>query len=98
MSGAICNFVTARDGVRVCAVCEWCGRRSRPVSANYRGEPDLFELPRGWWEAPYGLDWVHADGSAGSLWTCPTCGKCRVGLTPHPTRVAARKARAAATG
>lgn len=89
---SIVNFVPTRDGKKASAVCEFCDRKSRPVLVNYRGEPDLWLLPRGWAQAPYSADVVHGDGSSGSLWRCPTCDGTlrRHPIAVHPSRVAAR--------
>jgi hypothetical protein len=87
------NVIPTRDGQKASAVCEWCDRKSQPVRRDYRGEPDLFELPRGWSQAPYSSEFMHDDGSTGSLWTCPACNKHRVGLRPHPDRSLAREGR-----
>ncbi len=90
---AITNHTVTRDGLKASAVCEWCNKHSRPVRRNGRGEPDLWELPVGWSIAPHSADVVHADGSSGSLWTCPTCQRQRGALTPHASRVEARLTR-----
>jgi hypothetical protein len=72
------NYAPSTRG-RVVAICECCGRRSRPTSPNADGEPSLFEgFPgpgRGWSEAPYSHSFRHDDGSVGSTWTCPACNK-----------------------
>lgn len=91
MSGVV-NTERMADG-RVRAVCEWCGRKSRPSKPSPRGEVDLFEIAAGWSVAPYSPGFVHADGSTGDLWTCPACNRARflVRLTPTPERQAARR-------
>lgn len=67
-----CTPVRNRKTVAVCCC---CSRRSRPVTANADGEPTLWNLARGWSEAPYPADFTHPDGSVGSTWTCPDCNK-----------------------
>lgn len=68
------NHVAASCG-RACAICQCCGRRSRPARADKDGEPDLFDMARGWSTAPFPADSVHRDGSTGSTFTCPACNK-----------------------
>ncbi len=76
-SPAVRNTITTRRG-SVSAVCCCCGKTSRAVVADDQGEPDLFELPRGWSQAPFPKDFRHDDGSVGSTHHCPTCnGKLR---------------------
>lgn len=65
------THVTASGRVR--AVCEFCGRMSRPVNVAADGRLSLWDLPRGWSEAPYSPTFTHEDGSTGSLWQCPAC-------------------------
>ena len=65
------TLVTASGRVR--AVCEFCGRMSRPVTLAADGRLSLWDLPRGWSEAPYSPTFTHEDGSTGSLWQCPAC-------------------------
>lgn len=55
------------------AVCQCCGRRSRPVETDRDGEPELFDLARGWSQAPFPARFRHPDGSLGSKYTCPAC-------------------------
>jgi hypothetical protein len=50
------------------AVCEFCGRQSRPVA-----KLSIWTLS--WTVAPYSDDFVHEDGSTGNLWECPTCAR-----------------------
>lgn len=64
------NIVEDGDGIRI--VCRFCGRMS-----GRRAEIGILDLPLGWSCAPYPDDFAHADGSAGSLYTCPTCRKRR---------------------
>lgn len=66
------NTVTTSSG-KVQAVCEFCGRMSRPVALAADGRLSLLDLPRGWSEAPYSPTFTHEDGSTGSLWQCPGC-------------------------
>lgn len=68
------NFAPATQG-RVVALCVHCGKRSKPSRPDKDGEPNLFEIGRGWSEAPYPHDFKHDDGSVGSTFTCPTCNK-----------------------
>ncbi len=68
------NTVTTASG-RVRAVCESCGRMSRPVTPRSDGRLFLFDLSRGWSEAPYPPTFTHPDGSTGSLWQCPACAR-----------------------
>lgn len=92
----IVNFVSTRTG-KVRAVCEFCDCKSGPVEPARDGEPSMWDLPRGWWCAPYPRDFVHEDGSTGTLFTCPNCDK-RLdkgeSLFPHESRRAARQVRA----
>jgi hypothetical protein len=73
-SGEAANYIAAGEGLAR-AVCQCCGRRSRPVTADKDGEPDLFEMARGWSTAPFPADCKHDDGSVGSTFTCPDCNK-----------------------
>lgn len=57
------------------AVCCCCGGRSRPAKTDNNGEPTLWNMARGWSEAPFPHDYVHPDGSTGSMYTCPSCNK-----------------------
>ena len=68
------NHTTARNG-KVAAVCCCCNRKSRPMIADGFGEPGLWNMTRGWSQAPYPSDYVHPDGSIGSMYTCPACNK-----------------------
>lgn len=68
------NFTITRSGLAA-AICLCCGRRSRPVTPCSDGEPDLFEMPMGWSQAPYPNDFAHPDGSHGSQFHCPACNK-----------------------
>lgn len=91
---AIAN--TERTGTgRLRAVCEYCGKRSRPVDVGERTRLGILDLPAGWSEAPYSPTHVHGDGSTGSLWCCPACARRRDAgerLAPTPERAAARRA------
>jgi hypothetical protein len=62
-------------GGRVAAICACCGQRSRAGKPDRDGEPDLFDLGRGWSETPFPHAFKHADGSVGSKFTCPSCNK-----------------------
>lgn len=68
------NHTPVRDG-RSSAICECCGKTSRPTQTDRQGEPSLFHLARGWSMAPYPPDCIHADGSIGSTYTCPACNR-----------------------
>ena len=73
--GALClNAIQSGQG-KYSAVCQCCGKKSRPVLPCRDGEPDLFEMARGWSTAPFPADFHHSDGSRGSTFTCPTCNK-----------------------
>ncbi|WOC12529.1 hypothetical protein MP11Mi_16170 [Gordonia sp. MP11Mi] len=93
------NAETLPDG-RLRAVCEFCDKRSAPSTPADDGLPS--SLP-GWLVAPYPDEFIHADGSTGSTFTCPACdrdGQRRQNagltplLTPSPTRISARQRRA----
>lgn len=71
---AYVNCVPATKG-RVAAICCCCGRRSKPSTPDKNGEPNLWEIGRGWSEAPYPHEFKHDDGSVGSTFTCPPCNK-----------------------
>lgn len=68
------NFAPSTRG-RVVALCQCCGRRSKPCDPDKDGEPDTFYIGRGWSSAPYPHEFRHEDGSVGSTFTCPTCNK-----------------------
>jgi len=92
---AIANTITLADG-RLRAVCEYCGRKSRPTTPDSRGRVDLFEIALGWSVAPYSSDFIHRDGSMGDLWRCPSCNRALSrgdGLRPTPERCEARRIR-----
>ncbi len=72
--GGVMNYLSTRGG-RVVALCEFCGRRSRSSKPDADGEPELWEIGRGWSEAPYPHNFVHGDGSVGSRWSCPACNR-----------------------
>lgn len=76
---AYVNHVRTTRG-RVVALCQHCGKRSRSSRPDDDGEPSLWEVGRGWSQAPYPPAFKHDDGSVGSTWTCPTCnGKLQAG-------------------
>jgi hypothetical protein len=54
-------------------VCEFCGRKGRAVVPDATGRGSILDLGQGWAVAPYPPELVHHDGSAGDLFTCPTC-------------------------
>lgn len=66
------NHTAACNG-RSSAVCQCCGKLSRPVGVDADGEPDLWRMARGWSQAPLPAEHQHADGSLGSKYTCPSC-------------------------
>lgn len=69
------NMVKTSAGL-VRAVCRFCGKKSAAGKPGSDGQPDLFRMGAGWWEAPFSADYVHkSDGSVGSLYTCPACDK-----------------------
>lgn len=68
------NRIETRTG-KVRAVCQSCGKRSAPAPADDQGEPELFGMGPGWSCAPFPHDYVHKDGSVGSMFTCPDCRK-----------------------
>lgn len=68
------NFIPTQAGT-VSAVCECCGRVSRPVPADDDGEPVEWRLGRGWSVAPFPADSVHHDGSRGTKYRCPECNR-----------------------
>ncbi|AXH45804.1 hypothetical protein SEA_GEAZY_43 [Gordonia phage GEazy] len=98
MSAArISNCEVTRDGRKVRAICQWCGRRSRPVAPRFGDEPSFWDLS-GWSAAPYPEDFTHRDGSSGTVYTCPACARLRDRrradgisplLSPSPARTAA---------
>lgn len=69
------NYTPAHNG-KSSAVCCCCGRKSRPAKL-YADDlaPSLWNMARGWSEAPFPSDFVHNDGSIGSMYTCPSCNK-----------------------
>lgn len=67
------NVIVTKGG-KAGPVCEFCGRVGRAVTPTGRdGRLSVFDVARGWSCAPYPDDFVHPDGSKGSLWTCPAC-------------------------
>jgi len=68
------NYTPARNG-KSSAICYCCGKQSRPARVDHDGEPDLWRMGRGWSTAPMPASYVHADGSKGSTFTCPSCNK-----------------------
>jgi len=70
----IANYKATRSR-KVKAVCCCCDSESAPVKPNAHGEPDLWNMGRGWSEAPFPHDFMHQDGSVGSMYTCPSCNK-----------------------
>ena len=68
------NYKSTRNG-KVKALCCCCNRESTPVKPNADGEPDLWNMGRGWSDTPFPHDFVHPDGSVGSMYTCPSCNK-----------------------
>lgn len=74
MNAGYVNYIPAKDA-KARAVCEICGKKSRPAEVDSDGEPQLFALAAGWSTAPYPHDFTHDDGSRGALWTCPKCNR-----------------------
>ena len=75
MSHPAINVVHTAAGLQS-AVCQFCGRTSRPVRATRPGDRlSLFDVPAGWSCAPYPEDFVHEDGSTGTQWCCRKCGR-----------------------
>lgn len=68
------NYIATSPG-RAAAVCQCCGHRSRVVRSNLHGEPEIWNMGRGWSTAPFPHDCKHDDGSVGSTFTCPACNK-----------------------
>lgn len=69
------NIIETKTG-KLRPVCEFCGRAGRAVTPTpFDGRLSLFDIAPGWSEAPYPPDFVHKDGSKGSLWRCPPCGR-----------------------
>jgi hypothetical protein len=54
-------------------VCEFCGKVGRAAAPFDGGDLTLWDVAQGWGEVPYPPDFVHEDGSRGSLWRCPAC-------------------------
>ena len=80
----IANQITTSSG-RLRAVCEYCGRKTKPVLTQ-RDRLSILDVAVGWSVAPYPADFVHADSSCGSLWTCPRCNKrIQQGMPVSPT-------------
>lgn len=91
----IANHIVTSTG-RIRAVCEHCGRLSRPVDFTPGWRVNLFDIGTGWSVAPYPPSFVHDDGSTGSLYTCTRCNQRRRQgghLAPTPKRAEARTAR-----
>ena len=64
------NYTLDNNG-KSSAICYCCARKSRPVAIDRDGEPDLWQMPGGWSQAPYPAAFKHDDGSIGSTYTCP---------------------------
>lgn len=71
-SSNLSNWQIAANGL-VAALCDTCGKRSRFHAADRDGEPDIWQLGRGWSIAPFPHDFRHDNGSVGSTYTCPAC-------------------------
>jgi hypothetical protein len=67
------NVIRTSTG-RLCPVCEFCGKVGR-AATPLDGRLSLWDVARGWIETPYPPEFVHDDGSIGSLWTCPGCDR-----------------------
>lgn len=71
MSTAPLNVKIYASG-RISMVCQYCGRKSRPIE----GPLDITTMSLGWWVAPYPAEFVHDfDGSTGARYTCPACAR-----------------------
>lgn len=68
------NHLTLSNGKKA-ALCQCCGRQARATEQTREGEPNLWQMARGWSEAPFPADYLHLDGSIGSRYTCPSCNK-----------------------
>ncbi|WP_454174977.1 hypothetical protein [Gordonia sputi] len=97
----IVNLVPTSTG-KVRTVCFYCERVSRPRLVDSRGRPSWSDWSRGWSEGCFASQHVNADGSTGSVWTCPACNRLArerqaEGVTPllvpSPRRVQAIAAR-----
>lgn len=66
------NHVEISPGL-ASAVCQCCGKRSRPARTDSSGEPDLWDMAQGWSQAPFPASYVQPDGSVGSTYHCPSC-------------------------
>ena len=60
---------------RLRPVCEFCGRKGRAVEPDGRGTVSVLDLAQGWSVAPYPADFVHADGTTGDQFACPSCNR-----------------------
>lgn len=67
------NCIKTKSGA-LRAVCEICGGKSRAVDLQGK-RLSMWDLGRGWTEAPFPPNFVHSDGSSGSLFQCPSCNK-----------------------
>lgn len=97
MSDSIVNLIPTSTG-KVRTVCFYCDRTSRPRRVDANCRPSWSDWPRGWSEGCYDPEHVNADGSTGSVWTCPACNRLvrerQAGgvtplLTPSPRRARA---------
>jgi RNase P subunit RPR2 len=68
------NKLTTRTG-KVAAICQCCGTHSKATTRNHKGEPELWDIGRGWSQAPFPADFKHSDGSMGSTYTCAACNR-----------------------
>jgi len=68
------NYTAASGGMSE-AVCLCCNKHSPPARVDSDGEPSLWNMPRGWSQAPLPSNYQHKDGSRGSTYTCPDCHK-----------------------
>ncbi len=88
MNGPVNLERTAAGNVR--PVCEFCGRKGRAVAPDERGRVSLWSLGNGWSCAPYPVEFVHHDGSTGTLYQCPACvRRLRGGESLRPRAYAA---------
>jgi len=67
------NHISDLNG-KVAAICEFCGKQSKFIQSDRKGEPLVWEIS-GWAQAPYPKNFLHSDGSTGSRYSCPACEK-----------------------
>lgn len=67
------NYQSNING-KAAAICECCGKQSKYVPTNSSSEPSIFYLSD-WSISPFPKDFIHNDGSIGSIYHCPSCDK-----------------------